>query len=84
MTLALIMLAGPAETNHDSGERTVFPCTPSQSRVTSGQISQVVEVSTPEAQRATIFHEQKVPSQQFLPTLDTFRIAQNVEHNEVL
>jgi hypothetical protein len=44
----------------------------------------VVEVGTREAQRSTIFHEQKIVSQQFLSALGAFRIPEDVEHDDVL
>jgi hypothetical protein len=79
--LTFITLAGPTETNHDSRKGTVFPRTPSQSSVASGQIGQMVEVGTREAQRVTIFNEQKVARRQLLSALGAFRTAQDIEHD---
>jgi hypothetical protein len=83
-TLAFVTATGPTKTNNNR-RKTAMPFgTTRESSITSGEVLQMIEISTVQTQGLFPFQEEEVTLRNHLATIRALGIAEDLENNQVL
>jgi hypothetical protein len=82
-TLAFVAASRPTKTNNNRRKTAVPLGTTSQSSIPSGEVLQVIQISTIQTQGFLPVQEEELALQNHLTTIGALRVTENVENNEV-
>jgi len=83
-TLAFVAAPGPTKTNNNR-RKTAMPFgTTRESSIPSGEVLQMIEISTAQTQGLFSLQEEEVTLRNHLATIRALRIAEDLENNQVL
>jgi len=83
-TLAFVTATGPAKTNNDRRKTAVLFGTTRKGGITSGEVLQMIEISTAQAQCLFPIQEEELTLPNHLATTRALRITEDLENNQVL
>ena len=83
-TLAFVTATGSAKTHNDGRKTAVLFGTTRKGGITSGEVLQVIEISTAQAQCLFPSQEEELTHAKHLATTRALRITEDLENNQVL